>query len=47
MAQEQDTQKPANNDEIEPLSYETLEEVAGGGCSISLCTFSDSEQINP
>jgi hypothetical protein len=46
MAQEQDIQKPANNDEIEPLSDEGLEEVAGGACSGSICTFSE-EVANP
>ena len=27
--------------EVEPLVEETLEEVAGGGCSLSLCSFSE------
>lgn len=42
MAQEQDTPKPANNDEIEPLDEELLEEVSGGICSIASCT-----SVNP
>lgn len=35
----QDTNIPAQQDtEIEPLSDENLEEVAGGSCSTALCS---------
>ena len=40
MADEPRKQKDA---EIEPLVDESLEEVAGGGCSISLCSFADQQ----
>lgn len=33
-----DTQKPKDSNEIEPLSDESLEDVAGGWCSIIGCS---------
>lgn len=33
-----DTQNPKGSDEIEPLTDESLEDVAGGWCSIIACS---------